>query len=220
MTLLIKIPTKGRVNKFLNVLRKYENLSITKDVHFLISLDIDDPEMNSDFVKEVLNEYKNLTYIFGHSKSKIDAVNRDIEYVSDWDILLLASDDMIPLVKGYDKIIVDNMVAYYPDTDGVLFFNDGFQKNKLNTLPILGKKYYSRFNYIYNPEYVSVWADNEFTEVANLLGKQTYFDDVIIRHEHPDYGFNSRDFVHIENIKNESGDREIYNKRKKNNFNL
>jgi hypothetical protein len=87
------------------------------------------------------------------------------------------------------------MTEHYPDTDGVLWFNDGYQGNRLNTLCILGKKYYDRFNYIYHPDYISVWCDNEFMDVANLLGKQIYFDDIIIRHEHPDWGFGSRDYV-------------------------
>ena len=75
-------------------------------------------------------------------------------------IVLLASDDMIPMEKGFDNIIIDKMKNYYPDTDGVLWFNDGYQGDKLNTLCILGKKYYDRFGYIYNPEYISVLSDN------------------------------------------------------------
>ena len=106
---------------------------------------------------------------------------------------------MIPVVKGYDTIIKNNMSKLYPDTDGVLWFNDGYQGNKLNTLCILGKKYYDRFGYIYNPEYISVWSDNEFMDVGNILGKQTYFDEVIIQHQHPDWGFGERDMVHTNN---------------------
>ena len=66
------------------------------------------------------------------------------------------------------------MTELYPNTDGVLWFNDGNQGNRLNTLCILGKKYYERFNYIYHPDYTSLWADNEFMDVANLLNKQIF----------------------------------------------
>ena len=127
---------------------------------------------------------------------------------------------MVPKVKGYDTIIRNKMNELYPDTDGVLWFNDGNQGDRLNTLCILGKKYYKRFNYIYNPEYKSVWSDNEFMDVANLLGKQTYFNDVIIRHEHPDVGFGQRDTIPFDNIKNESIDNDVYLKRKSINFEL
>jgi hypothetical protein len=57
-------------------------------------------------------------------------------------------------------------------------------------------------------------------DVANILNKQTYFDEIIIRHEHPDWGFGKNDFTHEENMKNESSDRTVYNERKSINFGL
>jgi hypothetical protein len=157
--------------------------------------------------------------VVGLSKSKIDAVNRDLNnYNKHWDVVLLASDDMIPTIKGYDDIIRDNMMFNYPDTDGILFFNDGFQGNKLNTLCILGKKYYERFNYIYHPDYKSCWSDNEFMVVGNILKRQSYIDQVIIRHEHPDWGYGNIDYVHNNNVKDWHHDNDIYNKRLINNF--
>jgi hypothetical protein len=220
MKILIKFPTRGRSDKFFNVLDIYYQLSDNNDnITFQITIDTDDETMNNNIVLSKLNSYKNLNYTLGVSKNKIDAVNRDI-IIGDWDIILLASDDMIPKVKGYDDIIRNKMTELYPDTDGVLWFNDGNQGDKLNTLCILGKKYYERFNYIYHPDYTSLWADNEFMDVANLLNKQTYFNDVIIRHEHPDVGLGQRDFVHFDNIKFDYIDKEIYLKRKSNNFNI
>jgi hypothetical protein len=221
MKLLIKFPTKNRKFKFLNVFNKYQQFcDDIENTKFLITLDNDDSDMNSPDVIEILKTFKNTEFIFGDSKSKVDAINRDMELYNDWDIVLLASDDMTPMIKGYDNIIRNNMKTHYPDTDGVLWFNDGYQKNKLNTLCILGKKYYDRFKYIYNPEYKSVWSDNEFMDVANLLGKQTYFNDVIIKHEHPDWGFGNRDHIHQENFTNVDYDKNIYLKNKSINFGL
>ena len=221
MKLLIKFPTKNRKFKFLNVFNKYQQFcDDIENTKFLITLDNDDSDMNSPDVIEILKTFKNTEFIFGDSKSKVNAINRDMELYNDWDIVLLASDDMTPIVKGYDNIIRNNMKTHYPDTDGVLWFNDGYQKNKLNTLCILGKKYYDRFKYIYNPEYKSVWSDNEFMDVANLLGKQTYFNDVIIKHEHPDWGFGNRDHIHQENFTNVDYDKNIYLKNKSINFGL
>ena len=220
MKILIKFPTRGRRDTFFNVLDIYYQLATNlDDIEFQITIDDDDKSMNNYNVLEKLKTYKTLKYTLGVSKNKIDAVNRNI-IIGDWDIILLASDDMIPKVKGYDNIIRNKMTELYPDTDGVLWFNDGNQGNKLNTLCILGKKYYERFNYIYHPDYTSLWADNEFMDVANLLNKQTYFNDVIIRHEHPDVGFGQRDFVHFDNIKFDYIDKDIYLKRKSNNFNI
>jgi hypothetical protein len=183
-------------------------------------MDNDDLELNNDFVREVLDTYDNLIYVYGDSKTKIEAINNDLDKVGEWDILLLASDDMIPSVKGYDEIIINEMKNNYIDTDGVLWFNDGYQGNRLNTLCILGKKYYERFGYIYHPSYRSVWSDNEFMSVANILNKQIYFDKTIIKHEHPDYGFGNRDLIHSDNQKNESSDKKMFEIRKSKNFDL
>jgi hypothetical protein len=221
MKLLIKFPTRNRKNKFFKVLRQYQNLCEDLDnTYFLITLDNDDESMNPSDVEDIFNTFKNVKVIYGTSNSKIHAVNRDIELVNDWDIVLLASDDMTPKVKGYDNIIRNKMKEFYSDTDGILWFNDGHMGNKLNTLCILGKKYYDRFGYIYHPEYKSVWSDNEFMLVGNLLGKQTYFEQVIIEHEHPDWGYGGRDEIHQNNSKNENQDKLLFTKRKDNNFYL
>ena len=219
MKILIKFPTRGRREKFFSTFNLYHKLcgDIT-NVKFLISIDEDDNEMNSDDVKKEINNYINTEIVVGKSKSKVDAINRDIVVSDDWDILLLASDDMIPQIKGYDNIIISMMKDLYPDTDGVLFFNDGFQGNKLNTLCILGKKYYQRFNYIYYPEYKSTWCDNEFMMVGNILKKQSYFPIVIIKHEHPDWGYGLTDNIHQKNLSDLEWDRSLYYNRQKINF--
>jgi hypothetical protein len=222
MKILIKFPTRGRKNKFLNVLKKYYDMCEDKEnTHFLITLDDDDFEMNDGDIKEILNRYENLTYFFGTSTSKIDAVNRDInKFEKEWSILLLASDDMVPQIKGYDNLIRLKMNEHFGDTDGVLWFNDGFQGNRLNTLCILGKKYYERFGYIYFPQYKSCFCDNEFMEVANVLGKQKYFEEVIIKHEHPDWGYGSNDHIHKRNVEDYPHDSNLYRVRKDNKFYL
>lgn len=221
MRILIKLPTKARKENFFSTLDKFYGLAENVDnLTFLITLDENDNIMNTDEVRQKLNSYKNLFYLYGNSKSKLDAANRDLEKFNDWDILLLASDDTVPVKKGYDRVIREKMIEFYPDTDGALHFNDGFQRDKLNTFPIVGKKYYTRFGYIQYPGYKSCFADNEFMEVSKLLKKITYFNEVIIQHQHPDWGFGQRDYAHIENIKNYNFDSTLFQSRKKNNFEL
>jgi hypothetical protein len=186
MNILIKFPSRGRPLKCIETLRKYVNFAKNMDlIQIVVSLDKDDTTADFDFMNNVRAIHKNITVKLGTSKSKIDAVNRDIPHKSLWDILLLASDDMIPVVKGYDEIIRDSMQQFFPDKDGVLFFNDGYVGSRLNTLCILGNKYYERFGYIYYPGYKSLWCDNEFMLTGYKLKKQIYIDFVIIKHEHP-----------------------------------
>lgn len=189
MKLLIKFPSRNRPDKFKYVLYNYvTKCKNKKDTEFLFTFDEDDNTMNNDEMREEIAELcGDITHyiIYGTSQNKIDAVNRDLKGFWHWHILLLASDDMIPVVKGYDEIIREKMELHYPTTDGVLWFNDGYMGDKLNTLVCMGKHYWLRFKYIYNPIYKSFFCDNEFMDVANKLKKQTYFNTVIIRHQHP-----------------------------------
>ncbi|NBQ56461.1 MAG: hypothetical protein EBU36_07500 [Verrucomicrobia bacterium] len=47
----------------------------------------------------------------GPAEGKIAAVNRDVPSPDTFDILLLGSDDMIPMVKGYDDVIRQKMTS-------------------------------------------------------------------------------------------------------------
>jgi hypothetical protein len=222
MKLLIKFPTRGRPEKFLNTLKLYyQNCTDIDNIIFLITIDQDDPSMNSPDIIDQLKTMKNLYFFIEKSTSKVDAVNRDLDkFDQEWDVVLLASDDMIPQTRGYDVIIKKLMKEHFSDTDGVLHFNDGYQKETLNTLCVLGKKYYNRFNYIYYPGYKSCWSDNEFMEVSRLLNKTIYFDFIIIRHEHPDWGHGNHDIIHTKNQIDYEFDQNLFLTRKQNNFNI
>jgi hypothetical protein len=222
--ILFKLPSRNRPTRVFEVLDEtIKNLNNLNNFTFLLSLDEDDITMNNSDVINKLNSYPNMNIFFGVSDSKISAVNRDMDKINtDWDILVLLSDDMIPIYKGFDDIIREKFNQFFPDFDGVTWFNDGFQKNNLNTLCILGKKYYERFGYIYNPEYKSLFCDNEFTIVAEKLGKQKYFDIVIIEHRQYSIGNNKDryDELYIKNDNFLNYDSQIYKKRQSINFNL
>jgi hypothetical protein len=218
MKLLIKFPTRGRPQKSVETLRKYIDLaSDIANTKIIVSIDDDDTTLTESMF--TIHPY--VEVIRGEPLGKIGAINRDMPDTSTFDIILLASDDMIPIVKGYDQIIRSKMSEHFPDTDGVLWFNDGYAGFRLNTLVICGSKYYSRFGYLYYPEYKSLWCDNEFMDVANRLGRQIYFDYTIIKHEHPaNNSLLKRDSIYDVNDKYYNSDKEIYEKRKNKEYDI
>ncbi len=113
--LLIKFPTRNRPEKFKRVYQQYyDYLSGNHDVKFVISMDNDDPTMNNPEMREWLDKHpSNKKYNYSDNKSKIQAVNADLND-ENADVLLLASDDMIPQIKGYDDIV------FHPDTYTIL----------------------------------------------------------------------------------------------------
>jgi hypothetical protein len=219
MKLLIKFPTRTRPEKFFKTLDTYyANIIDHANTFFLISLDHDDISMNNENCIKLLKKYNNLDYCFGYNKSKIEACNADINN-RDFDIILLASDDMIPIVYGFDNIIRSDMQKYFPNLNGSLWYNDGYQKENLNTLSILGKAYYDKFGYIYNPDYKSFYCDNEFTNIGIRDSSIVYINNIIIKHDHPDINPEvENDSLYVKNIKCLEEDRLTYIKRHNENF--
>ena len=226
MKLLIKFPTRARPEKVLPLLERYRSLlSGRNDVFFLITIDTDDKTMNNPTIlkriNHIIHNAPKITGIvcIGNSGTKIQAVNADMTSApQDWDVLLLASDDMVPQVQSYDAIIFEHMRSHFPDLDGCLWFNDGYTM-KVCTLVVMGKPYFQRFNYIYHPDYLSLWCDNEWSEVAAMHGKIQYVDCTIIKHEH----FANKkgvvaDRLYQRNEKFYHQDKALYELRKKNGF--
>jgi hypothetical protein len=221
MKLCIKLPTYGRPERLLGLLPEYfQLLSGRVDVQFVVTCNRDDLTMNCQAVRQQLAEFPRLVLCFGQLSGKIAAYNAHAQVCPDWDILLVASDDMVPQRKDYDELVVERMQASFPDTDGTLHFNDGFTGNVVNTLPILGRRYYDHFGYVYHGSYRSFWADNEYTEVARALGRLAYFDDVIIRHEHYQNTGGPPDDVYLRSEQAWIADHLNYLRRKANYFDL
>jgi hypothetical protein len=215
MRILVKFPTRGRPVKFSDTFARYvEYAEDLSNLSFLVTMDADDKAVTMDLINQTIQKHPATQIIVGHSANKIAAVNRDMPYAPPFDILLLASDDMVPQVKGYDTIIRKKMQEHFPDTDGVLWFNDGYMGHKLNTLCILGRKYYQRFGYIYNPAYRTAFCDNEFMDTANRLKRQVYDSRAIIKHMHPNNGVGHKDSTYIKNDSSTEADRMVYQQRK------
>lgn len=190
MKILVKLPTRSRPQKCFKVIEDYIRMA-DGDITIMVNYDNDDHTMNNPVTLERLLGYSNVIPIGGTSANKIHAVNRDMHKAPDFDILVLASDDMVCQVQGWDTILRQEMTNIFPDMDGVLFHWDGDPATRkhnngrgLNTMCILGKKYLLRFGYIYHPSYMSLWCDNEFTDVADMLDKQFRSDIVLFKHIH------------------------------------
>lgn len=219
--LLIKFPTRGRFEQFFNTLDLYyKQLSKIVPYEFVISCDLNDPVMNSEEAITKLNTYPHLSYHFSDNHSKIEACNQDMDFYDDYAVILLASDDMIPIKKGFDLVIMSAMKTHFPNYDGVLHFNDGYQGNHLNTLCIMGKNYYKQFGYIYHPDYKSFYCDAEFTQVSYMLNKAKYEDIILIEHRHPANGKAENDLVYLRNQNHIAADAETYFERQANFFDL
>ncbi len=215
MKILFKFPTMARSELFKKVLdRYYLMLSGKYEYRFLMTLNQDDVTMNNEDMRFYMDACPDLEYKFGDHETKIEACNADMEG-EDFDILFLISDDMIPVVKNFDRQIVRAMKRYFPKMDGALHYHDGFYgKDKTITLSIMGKKLYDYFGYIYHPDYKSFFCDNEFTDEVRRLKKVKYFPEIIVRHNWKG-GPRSKCALYRRNSKMGKGDGAVYERRKK-----
>ena len=204
MRILFKYATRNRPELFDRGMRSILDNVASDNFHILVSIDNDD--------KNHYKDYPNTTIVRGESFNKVDAINRDIDLIDGWDILVNMSDDMVFTVKGFDDIIRDNF-------DHCLHFPDG-NRNDLITMSIISREFYTRFGYIYNPEYKSLYCDNEQTEVAKILGCYKFINQQIFEHLHPAYGKAHFDlqYQHTESFGYE--DSQTFLRRQKINYGL
>ena len=220
MKVFYKFASRNRPEKFISCLENIYSFSHNRDFIILASLDTNDVTMNNPEIIEKMKKYDKLIPVFGMSKNKIDAINRDMSPLADFDLLINFSDDMLFIKEGYDKIIEQEMNKYFPDGDCLLHFPDQNQGENCLTLSIMDKKYYQRFNYIYFSSYESLWADEEAKDVGKILGRYKFINQRIFNHYHPSFGQTNYDkqYLKTESMQVRERDEKIYLQRKKNNF--
>lgn len=211
MKILINFPTRNRPEKALSCLQNIQAMQNTSP-DILLKVDNDDPSDYSFF-----KDFPTCIKVNGISKSKIHAINRGELLTYDWDILVTHSDDMWILQKGFDEQIISDMQTNFPDTDGCLHYPDG-HANHLWTYSIVGRKYFERDGYVYHPDYVSLWCDNEAQEVAQRRMRIKFIENQIIEHQHPAWGLTSFDQQYREQGALYHLDKETYLRRLGTNF--
>lgn len=153
--------------------------------HVALKVDRNDPTLRQYLSKA----YPEILLYIGYSKSKVDAINRDIP-LYDWDIIINTSDDILwrlgagrEIIKHYEK----DTFLHFPEP----YAESQAQKRgreSISVCSIMDRMYFDRFGYIYNPEYKSLWADNEATEIARQLGRYRFINRTIFEHLHPAAG--------------------------------
>lgn len=207
--LLVILPTRGRPAQVLSVIAEYRakaGMPITIEV----IIDDDDPTMMASNVLQRLSALGCVVTV-GRHKSKIDACNGG--KIRDWEVLLLASDDMMPIADGYAVRVMEAMEEHFPHLDGAIYFDDGYQGENLCTLPIFGRRLYDQFGYVYEPSYTSLFSDTEQTCVLRALGRLQYIDEKIIEHRHHVWGRSPKDALYQKNDAFWEKDKAVYESR-------
>jgi len=191
MRIVYKFPSRSRPEKFIRCLENIFINQLHENFLVLATLDSNDTTMNNPLMIEQMDRYDRLKYVFGTSENKIDAVNRDMQLAGDFDIVIVMSDDMHFIEKGFDKIIIDAFRHPHPDIvfdlDQLIHFPDQHQGRNCMTMYIAGKKYYDRDGFIYDPRCKSLWSDIISQETGMIRGKYKFVNQRIFNHLHPSF---------------------------------
>jgi hypothetical protein len=185
MRFLFNYASRSRPENFFRGVNSIvSQISQENEYTILAVLDEDDATMNNESVIKRM-EMLGVDYVFGKSKNKIDAINRECNNFPDFDVLVNMSDDMVFSQVCFDEVITEKIT----DLDFFFHFRDSnhTKPDALCTLSIMGKDYFDRDGFIYHPDYVSVWCDNFAQDVAKARGKYKFFNEIIFDHRHPAY---------------------------------
>lgn len=192
-------------------LRKADN---KENILYVFSIDTDDPFLTHYGHYEF--DYKPFP-----NKSAIEAINRvPAEYYKcsecffKWDILIVVSDDF-DCPEHWDTLLLQ---ALEGKEDFCVKTKDGIQRT-LMTLPIMDRKYYERFGYIYHPDYIHMYSDQEMTAVAHMLGRNIDVD-ILFEHKHYSTGKFKKDAISIRNDKSYEQGKQVFDRRLRYNFGI
>jgi hypothetical protein len=219
--ILFKFPIKKRTDRVENILRNIHDFVDDKhNYQILLSADYDDESIyNCTFIERMRQIRKKerirVVVSFSDNENKVQAINADINKTNiSWRILVLVSDNTYFTAKGFDNIIRSSFAEHFPCGDALLHFpDDKFSSNLI--VPVMDRKYYRNFMYVYNPIYKSNYGENELRDVAKISMKYKYIRRRIFVEE-----VCNPDSLSIYNETFNEFDKSTYNMRKLINFNL
>jgi hypothetical protein len=143
-------------------------------------------------------------------KCAVDGWNKSAE-LSTGRFLITLADDWFPCPHWDTEFL-----KLIPDLDGeyVLEVDTGGNPGLL-TFSLLTRKYYERYGYLFWPQYLGMYADNEFTIVARRDGVVIDAKHLFCEHRHPLYGFGEMDETHKHQHRREAFEvgEEVYRRR-------
>lgn len=186
------------------------------EIEYVLSIDNDDPE------------YHNYNWMFRHqydtrieynnNESAIQAINCVVAKTTG-NIIVVVSDDF-DCFDGWDEYLINHLSGF---DDYLVKTSDGYMSNDwLITLPIMDRKYYNRFGYIYHPDYKHMFSDTEMTTVGHMLGNVLDLQNAnaVFKHNHYTIQGMEKDAVNIKNDATWNQGKALFLERFDRNFDL
>lgn len=211
MKISIIHPSRSRPQMAADTKSKWLNSADCKEnIEYRIICDEDDPEVGR---YQYQNGYKNILICNNQNHSCITAINFGALH-SNGELLIVVSDDF-DCPEHWDTLLLTALVG---KEDFCIKTNDNYQPF-IMTLPIMDRKYYNRFGYIYNPEYLHMFCDTEMSAVAWMLGKYIKANVTFV-HKHYTTGAMVKDAINEKNDATWAQGEAVFHRRITENFGI
>jgi len=117
--------------------------------------------------------------VTNNSTNMVEATN-EVAKLCAGQLIILVSDDMWSCENWDSKILHKFEMINGP---GILQVNDGITTKKL-TIPIMNREAYTKLGYVYHPDYISMFADDDLRKTALQHGMYYNGTDIMIEHRH------------------------------------
>lgn len=206
-------PSRGRPEKsFINA-SEWVSKAWRVDIELIVSIDTSDPKALE--YHNVYADYpKDFPILFSEkdNKSVVEATNNAAS-MSKGDILIYLSDDFKCPENWFELVLKE----FEGETKPLLIKVDdclqGFHVPVL-TIPIMNRALYERLGYFWNPEYKSMFCDEDLYWTAKKLGALKMCPHLKFPHEHPANGKAPDDDTYRASAKNWNQGQQVFIKRK------
>ena len=211
-------PSRGRPDQSFEIERLTRETSSNKiPIKYILSLDIDDITVG-DYRKNF--DTTDIIITVNDNKGYVDACNNAAKLITDEALIFVLSDDFYT-PHDWDLLLRDSILKI-PTEEYLLNVSDKYSnRNDCAVITIISTKLYNRLGWVYCPEYITGWCDNDILEVAKTLGVLYTDFSIVIEHKHPDWLPNiPRDATYLKTADptKVAHSAVLFNKRKANNF--
>jgi hypothetical protein len=205
-------PSRSRKELALKTIQNwYQACDDKTNFEYILSTDADDFSYNDDCFDRLYDNFKRIKSV---NRSVVGAVNNAAK-VCCGSIIVVISDDFDTPPQHWDALLLHWLKD---KSDFCVKTHDGLQPT-LITLPIVDRIYYERYGYIYNPEFLHMFVDQDMTAVALMTGKYLQIP-ITFEHNHYSTGKTLKDALNARNDATWKQGEKLFNERLKTNFGI
>lgn len=197
ISLLISTRDRGELLK-----RTIETAIITAankdELEFILYIDGDDKPTIDLYYKSLIAS--NVKAIFGLRQEIIGQGYNECCKISRADICMLCTDDVIFHTKNWDDLVV-NEFSKYPDGIVLIYGEDDIQHGRTATLPFLHRNWINTIGHFLPAHFINEFCDRWLTDVAKMIGRCVYLENLHIQHLHHTQNTMSLDRTYLDRRK-------------------